>query len=80
MGIDGVEKLHGASVRACDLRAGVSMVLAGLGAEGITEVSEIRHIERGYEGLVEKLRSLGAEIDKIDDGVSAESCSSECLL
>ncbi len=66
--IDGVEKLHGASVRACDLRAGVSMVLAGLVAEGVTEVSDIKHIERGYEGLVEKLRSLGADIQKVDDG------------
>ncbi len=66
--IDGVEKLQGASVRACDLRAGVSMVLAGLVAEGITEVSDIGHIERGYEGLVEKLRSLGADIQKTDDG------------
>ena len=66
--IDGVEKLRGASVRACDLRAGVSMVLAGLAAEGTTEVCDIRHIERGYEGLVDKLRALGAEIDKVDDG------------
>ncbi len=77
--IDGVEKLYGASVRACDLRAGVSMVLAGLAADGVTEVSEIRHIERGYEGLVEKLRSLGADIEKIDDGISSETCSTECL-
>lgn len=76
--INGVEKLHGASVRACDLRAGVSMVLAGLAAEGITEVSDIRHIERGYEGLVEKLRALGAEIDKVDDGIPAEVSCSEC--
>ncbi len=69
--IDGVEKLHGAAVRACDLRAGVSMVLAGLVAEGVTEVSDIKHIERGYEGLVEKLRSLGADIQKVDDGEQA---------
>jgi UDP-N-acetylglucosamine 1-carboxyvinyltransferase len=70
--INGVEKLCGATVRACDLRAGVSMVLAGLAAEGTTEVYDIRHIERGYEGLVEKLRSLGARIEKVDDGIDGE--------
>ncbi|MBQ1272449.1 MAG: UDP-N-acetylglucosamine 1-carboxyvinyltransferase [Clostridia bacterium] len=70
--INGVEKLSGATVRACDLRAGVSMVLAGLAAEGTTEVYDIRHIERGYEGLVEKLRSLGARIEKVDDGIDGE--------
>ena len=66
--IDGVEKLQGARVRACDLRAGVSMVLAGLVAEGVTEVVDINHIERGYEGLVDKLRALGADIEKVSDG------------
>ncbi|MBO5221493.1 MAG: UDP-N-acetylglucosamine 1-carboxyvinyltransferase [Clostridia bacterium] len=69
--IDGVDQLKGAKVRACDLRAGVSMVLAGLAAEGTTEVLDIHHIERGYEGLVDKLRALGADIDKVDDGVPA---------
>ena len=48
------------------------MVLAGLAAEGPTEVYDIRHIERGYEGLVEKLRSLGARIEKVDDGIDGE--------
>lgn len=67
--ISGVDGLCGATVRACDLRAGVSMVLAGLGAKGVTEVTDIRHIERGYEGLVDKLRALGAEIERIDDGL-----------
>ena len=76
--INGVEKLQGAKVCACDLRAGVAMVLAGLCAEGITEVSDIRHIERGYEGLVEKLRSLGAEIEKIDDGLPEEVLAENC--
>lgn len=76
--INGVEKLQGAKVRACDLRAGVAMVLAGLCAEGTTEVSDIRHIERGYEGLVEKLRSLGAEIEKIDDGLPEEVPVENC--
>ena len=76
--INGVEKLQGAKVCACDLRAGVAMVLAGLCAEGTTEVSDIRHIERGYEGLVEKLRSLGAEIEKIDDGLPEEVLAENC--
>lgn len=67
--ISGVDGLCGATVRACDLRAGVSMVLAGLGAKGVTEVTDIRHIERGYEGLVDKLRALGAEIERVDDGL-----------
>lgn len=78
--IDGVEKLRGASVCACDLRAGVAMVLAGLGAEGTTEVSEIRHIERGYENLVEKLRGLGADMERIDDGEPETPYRAERLL
>ena len=77
--IDGVEKLQGARVRACDLRAGVSMVLAGLVAEGVTEVVDIRHIERGYEGLVDKLRALGADIEKVVDELP-ESTAPEILL
>lgn len=77
--IDGVEKLQGTRVRACDLRAGVSMVLAGLVAEGVTEVVDIRHIERGYEGLVDKLRALGADIERVDDGLP-ESTAPEILL
>ncbi len=78
--IDGIEKLQGAKVRACDLRAGVSMVLAGLAAEGTTEVTDINHIERGYENLVEKLRSLGADIRKVDDGLPSEPLRAENLL
>ena len=77
--IDGVEKLQGTRVRACDLRAGVSMVLAGLVAEGETEVVDIRHIERGYEGLVDKLRALGADIEKVVDDLP-ESTAPEILL
>ena len=60
--IEGVEKLTGAPVNACDLRAGAAMVIAGLAAEGITEVDSIHHIERGYEHLVEKLIGVGADI------------------
>ena len=64
--ITGVESLTGARVSAPDLRAGAALVIAGLGAEGITIVDDIRYIQRGYEAFDEKLRSLGAEIRAID--------------
>lgn len=60
--IHGVRKLHGAPVMASDLRASASLVLAGLVAEGTTEVQRIYHLERGYERFEEKLTSLGAKI------------------
>ena len=60
--IEGVEKLTGAPVHACDLRAGAAMVIAGLCAQGVTEIDGIYHIERGYETLVEKLSGVGADI------------------
>ena len=59
--------LTGASVISTDLRAGAALVLAGLVAKGRTEVADIYHIERGYEGFMEKLNSLGAKISRIDD-------------
>ena len=62
--IEGPAKLTGCQVRATDLRAGAAMVLAGLVAEGVTEVGDIFHIDRGYENLVQKLRSLGADITR----------------
>ncbi len=62
--ITGVGKLSGAPVSACDLRAGAAMVLAGLAAEGITEVLGIHHIQRGYENFDKKLSLLGADIKK----------------
>jgi len=62
--IKGVGKLSGAPVRSFDLRAGAAMVLAGLAAEGSTEVSDINHIRRGYEDFEEKLCSIGADIRK----------------
>ena len=49
-----------------DLRAGAALVLAGLAAEGTTEISEIYHIERGYSQFVEKLRRIGADISRVD--------------
>ena len=64
--ISGVEKLHGAPVKADDLRAGAAMLIAGMCAEGTTYIEEIYHIERGYENIVEKLRSLGVDISKVD--------------
>ena len=63
--IDGVQKLAGARVSAPDLRAGAALVIAGLAAEGITIVDDIVYIQRGYERFEEKLRCLGAEIEKV---------------
>ena len=60
--IEGVHALTGAPVCACDLRAGAAMIVAGLAANGITEIDQVYHIERGYEGIVEKLAKLGADI------------------
>ena len=62
--IQGVEKLKGACVNATDLRAGAAMIIAGLCAEGETQIEDIYHIERGYEDVVEKFRSIGADIQK----------------
>jgi UDP-N-acetylglucosamine 1-carboxyvinyltransferase len=63
--IHGVEKLLGAPVMASDLRASAALVLAGLKAEGITEISRVYHIDRGYEHLDEKLGALGAHIERV---------------
>jgi UDP-N-acetylglucosamine 1-carboxyvinyltransferase len=65
--IEGDSRLSGAKVLARDLRAGVAMVLAGLAAEGETQVCDISRVERGYENFVSKMRSLGAEITRIED-------------
>ena len=64
--INGVTKYTGASITAPDLRAGAALVLAGLAAEGFSSVDDIRYIERGYEDFEVKLRSLGAQIEKVD--------------
>ncbi len=63
--IDGVEKLYGASVVAHDLRAGAAMIIAGLMADGITEISDIYHIDRGYERFEDKFVQLGADIKRV---------------
>ncbi len=63
----GVKQLHGERVRACDLRAGAAVVIAGLCAEGVTSVEDIHYIERGYEDFVGKLTALGAKIRRESD-------------
>ena len=64
--IEGINKLSGSPVHATDLRAGAAMVIAGLAAEGETEISNLKHIDRGYENLVEKLKSVGADITRVE--------------
>ena len=60
--IEGVDHLTGAPVHACDLRAGAAMIIAGLAAQGVTEIDGVHHIERGYETIVKKLAAVGADI------------------
>ncbi len=66
--IQGVESLSGAQVMATDLRASASLVLAGLAADGVTEISRVYHLDRGYEGLDRKLAGLGANIERVKEG------------
>ena len=63
---EGVPMLTGAPVKAYDLRAGAAMVIAGLAAQGITEIDDVHYIERGYEYFIEKLRAVGAEIRRVE--------------
>jgi len=65
--IDGVEKLKGTKVRATDLRAGAALIIAGLIAEGVTEITDIEHIDRGYLNIEEKFRKLGADIKRVTE-------------
>ncbi|MET3438733.1 UDP-N-acetylglucosamine 1-carboxyvinyltransferase [Sphingomonas sp. NCPPB 2930] len=65
--VKGVEKLTGAPVMATDLRASMSLILAGLAAEGETAVSRVYHLDRGYERLEEKLSAVGADIERVGD-------------
>ncbi|MBR6719767.1 MAG: UDP-N-acetylglucosamine 1-carboxyvinyltransferase [Clostridia bacterium] len=65
--IQSVPKLYGAPVKATDLRGGAAVVIAGLMAEGVTEVTNITLIDRGYEKFEEKLRSLGAKIERVEE-------------
>jgi UDP-N-acetylglucosamine 1-carboxyvinyltransferase len=66
--VRGVPRLTGAPVMATDLRASMSLVLAGLAAEGETTVARVYHLDRGYERLEEKLQAVGADIERIGDG------------
>ncbi len=66
--VRGVGRLTGAPVMATDLRASMSLVLAGLAAEGETQVSRVYHLDRGYERLEEKLSAVGADIERVGDG------------
>ena len=65
----GVKKLYGADVMASDLRSGASLTIAGLVAEGETILHRVYHIYRGYENFVENLRSLGAEIEVLEETI-----------
>ncbi|MFL0586858.1 UDP-N-acetylglucosamine 1-carboxyvinyltransferase [Sphingomonas olei] len=66
--VRGVERLVGAPVMATDLRASMSLILAGLAAEGETSVNRVYHLDRGYERLEEKLSAVGADIERVSDG------------
>ena len=64
--IDGVEALYGANVNAIDLRAGGSLAVAGVAAQGTTVIGSVHHIDRGYENIVECLRAIGADAERSD--------------
>ena len=70
--ISGVGRLEGAQVSAPDLRAGAALVIAGLAANGFTQVDDIVYIQRGYERFEEKLAGLGAKIEKVDSEKEAQ--------
>ena len=65
--VNGIKKFTGAAVKACDLRAGVALMIAGLCADGVTEITDVEFIERGYENIVYKFKGLGANITKISE-------------
>ena len=64
---DGVEFLYGAPVYATDLRAGAALIMAGIAANGTTEIYNLNHIDRGYENIEEKFRKLGAKIERVTE-------------
>ena len=65
--IKGKTKLYGSEVKASDLRAGASLVIAGLIADGVTTISDIDHILRGYEHIIKKLQNVGANIKLVNE-------------
>ncbi|MGI8811373.1 MAG: UDP-N-acetylglucosamine 1-carboxyvinyltransferase [Pyrinomonadaceae bacterium] len=74
--VRGITRLTGAQVQASDLRASASLVLAGLCASGETVIDRVYHIDRGYENIVEKLRSVGADIERVSDSMPADDAES----
>jgi len=77
--VEGVESLSGAMVKASDLRAGAALVVAGLVAEGTTEIYNIKFIDRGYERIEQKLKSIGADIKRVEcNGNGHGTLSAEC--
>jgi UDP-N-acetylglucosamine 1-carboxyvinyltransferase len=73
--VHGPRRLTGAPILASDLRASASLVLAALCASGETLIDRVYHIDRGYETIVRKLRSLGADIERITTGMSEEDAA-----
>jgi UDP-N-acetylglucosamine 1-carboxyvinyltransferase len=73
--ISGVRRLHGAPVMASDLRASASLILAGLAAEGTTVVNRVYHLDRGYERMEDRLRAMGAQIERVSDKQSSPSAA-----
>ena len=65
--VEGVSRLNGCKVKATDLRAGAALIIAALVAEGQTEITELHHIDRGYENLIEKFRTMGADIVRVTE-------------
>ena len=66
--VRGVKEMNGAPVMATDLRASMSLIIAGLAAKGETQVQRVYHLDRGYERLEEKLSAVGADIERVSDG------------
>jgi len=64
---EGVEKLYGAPVYSTDLRAGAALIIAGVAAEGITEIYNLEHIDRGYEDIEGRFRAIGANIKRVTE-------------
>ena len=73
--VRGKTQLSGARIIASDLRASASLVLAALCAEGETTIDRVYHIDRGYETIVRKLRSLGADIERVKEGIAASEAA-----
>ena len=71
--MEGPSDLQGAEVAATDLRAAAALVLAGLAAEGVTRVTELKHLDRGYVNFAGKLAALGADVERVDEKGNAVS-------